>query len=244
MSRFAAGTVVGGLIGLPAGIFGVGFGLLVGTLVDQAVVRARERRSVARLLESPLQDAALQALPVETAIVVLTFAVGGDLSKADRSLVLRRLVDRYQPSRRRAARLKRLCGEGVGPAPRANSADLTEFLRRKLPLSEREAVVDLLLAVGADPARVRRIAEWWEIPGQRYRALRDPYRVLDPGSCALLGVSPVAGVEEVKRVYRTLAVQFHPDAATGLDDSQRRQAEQAYLKVQAAYQRIMREFDN
>ena len=244
MKRLPLGTLLGGLIGLPAGVFGVGFGLLVGTLVDQAVQRGRERRSLVRLVEHPLGDGALQALPVETAILVLSLVIDGELSSDRRALVLQRLSELYQPPRRRAAELARIAGEAASLALHADSAGLTEFLRRKLPLHEREAVVDLLLAVGVEPVRVRRIAERWDIPGERYRALRDPYRVLDPQACALLGVSPAAGPDEVKRVYRALAVQFHPDAAGGLDEAQRMQAEQAYLRVQAAYHTIMREFEN
>ena len=243
MRRVPVGTLVGGLVGLPAGVFGVGFGLLVGTLVDQALLRARERGSITRLVENPLQDTAQQSLQPEAAVLVLAFVVGGSLSNDTRARVLQWLIERYSTSRRRIGELERIAQDGPELALQAASADLAEFLRRRLPPAELEAVIELLLSIGCPALRVRRLAERWQIPAERYRTLRDPYRVLDSQACAVLGVSPAAGPEEVKRVYRALAVQFHPDAAAGLDESQRRQAEQAYLKIQAAYQTIMREFD-
>ncbi len=112
MRRVPVGTLVGGLVGLPAGVFGVGFGLLVGTLVDQAVLRARERRSITRLVENPLEDTAQQSLSPEAAILVLAFVAGGTLTSDTRARVVQWLIERYSTSRRRVGRLERIAQDG------------------------------------------------------------------------------------------------------------------------------------
>ena len=55
--------------------------------------------------------------------------------------------------------------------------------------------------------------------------MKDPYQVL--------GVSPDASDEEIKRAYRRLAKQYHPDANPGAEEAARRMKE-----VNEAYDRI------
>lgn len=242
MKRYPLGTVIGGLVGLPAGLFGVGFGVLVGALVDQAVVQVRERRSLTRRLERPLAESEPE-IPTDTAILVLAFVVAGDLPRPALEPLLRRIDELCGPSAARLRRLLRLAGEGPALAMHANSGELAELLRRRMPREQRETVIGLLLSVAGEPARVRRVAEHMGVTRRRYLELRAPYRALDPRACRILGVSPDCALEDVKRAYRTLAAQFHPDAGAGLDPEQRRQAEQAYLTVQAAYHGLLREFE-
>ncbi len=60
--------------------------------------------------------------------------------------------------------------------------------------------------------------------------MTDPYRVL--------GVTPGATEEEIKKAYRRLCKQYHPDLHAGKPDE--KEAEQRFLMVQQAYQEIMR----
>ena len=57
----------------------------------------------------------------------------------------------------------------------------------------------------------------------------DPYQVL--------GVSPTATDDEVKKVYRQLCKKYHPDANVGKPDAA--QAEKKFMEVQQAYEEIM-----
>lgn len=59
--------------------------------------------------------------------------------------------------------------------------------------------------------------------------MTDPYQVL--------GVSPTASDDEVKKAYRQLCKKYHPDANVGKPDNA--QAEKKFMEVQQAYEEIM-----
>ena len=58
----------------------------------------------------------------------------------------------------------------------------------------------------------------------------DPYQVL--------GVSPDASDDEVKKAYRTLSRRYHPD--TNVNNPNKAQAEEQFKKVQQAYEEIQK----
>ncbi len=59
----------------------------------------------------------------------------------------------------------------------------------------------------------------------------DPYKVL--------GVSPDATDEEIKKAYRTLSRKYHPDA--NINNPNKAQAEEMFKRVQQAYDIIMKQ---
>lgn len=56
---------------------------------------------------------------------------------------------------------------------------------------------------------------------------------------SILGVSPTASDDEIKKAYRTLSRKYHPDANINNPDAAR--AEEKFKEIQAAYQQIMHE---
>jgi len=55
----------------------------------------------------------------------------------------------------------------------------------------------------------------------------------------ILGISPDASDDEVKKAYRTLSRKYHPDA--NVNNPNAAQAEEKFKEIQSAYQQIMRE---
>ena len=55
----------------------------------------------------------------------------------------------------------------------------------------------------------------------------------------VLGISPSATDEEIKKAYRTLSRKYHPDA--NVNNPNREQAEERFKEIQQAYNQIMQE---
>ena len=60
--------------------------------------------------------------------------------------------------------------------------------------------------------------------------MTDPYKVL--------GVSPNASDDEIKKAYRTMSRKYHPDA--NINNPNKAQAEEMFKRVQQAYNQIMK----
>ena len=61
--------------------------------------------------------------------------------------------------------------------------------------------------------------------------MSNPYEVL--------GISPSASDEEIKKAYRNLSRKYHPDA--NINNPNREQAEEKFKQIQQAYDQIMKE---
>lgn len=57
----------------------------------------------------------------------------------------------------------------------------------------------------------------------------------------ILGVSPDASVQEIKRTFRRLALQFHPDCLSSLSDKQKQAAEECFITIRQAYRQALSE---
>lgn len=71
-----------------------------------------------------------------------------------------------------------------------------------------------------------------ETGGAQRQTTDDPHTIL--------GVAPGATPEEIRRAYRTLAAQYHPDKVAHLGEEFRTLAEQRFKEIQQAYEALRR----
>ncbi|MCI6082158.1 MAG: DnaJ domain-containing protein [Prevotella sp.] len=64
-------------------------------------------------------------------------------------------------------------------------------------------------------------------------SLEDAYKVL--------GVSPSASDDELRKAYRRLALEHHPDRVAALGEDVRRAAEKKFQEINSAKERIWKE---
>ncbi|MBU8913882.1 MAG: J domain-containing protein [Spirochaetales bacterium] len=92
--------------------------------------------------------------------------------------------------------------------------------------------------------RLRRLAQLIGLPDDWIRgALPTPVgstgiTPIDTEACAILGIEPDASLAEVRRAYRRLAAQFHPDTAMGLSPEQQEASSAAFVRIRSAYERV------
>jgi len=266
------GKIVGGGLGLTAGLFGMVFGIIVGHLVDEVLWTHLMRRLLRRFIRTGAVAVELDAVtPAISILVLLTDAARcGHASRAKAAAAVLRgyLYDRYATSTRRR-RLLDIAGEevlarteaeraaeddesaaGGGSAAGGESAEpadpFLKLLAGRLTHNERAEVAWLAGRVARDVGPcARRIADHIaQRLGADLRIVADAARQegeLDERACMLLGVPQNADRAEVRRAYRRLAAEFHPDGTVVLEAHQRREAEEAFIRIRDAYEQLMGE---
>ncbi|MFW6292469.1 MAG: J domain-containing protein [Spirochaetota bacterium] len=240
------GTLAGLAVGLLGGVFGALFGLFIGFLVDLVWAEFRVHRATIGYLDG---DAAPAWLPRQVAL-------GGELlghlqpyPRVDPAAVDRLAAELrpFHPERWARRQVERM----IVAAATHSWSGIDVYAARlaaACPLDERERVVSAVWnAIGRAgatlPAReeVRAIARRVGIDEgfiARELVLR---RFRDAEACAVLGIARDASRDEVRAAYRRLAAQFHPDTAATLSEQQRAATEQAFKRIQAAYETLLAE---
>ena len=247
-------VVIGALLGA---LFGGFAGLLIGAALGYAA-GAVLRQSVVGGLQV-----------VQSQLIDSTFSVMGALCKAD-SVVTRDEINaveqiftmlRLQDAQRRQAKAAFSLGKQPEFDLDAAVDQFARISRRRAPLIQLFLQLQVM-AVAADgkvdPAEhqmlvriARRLGLSEHDVAQLEALLRagtagpsargaPPSRDRLADAYAALGVSPDAGPSEIKRAYRKLISQNHPDklAARGLPESMRAVAEERSREINAAYDLI------
>lgn len=260
---FPWGKIVGGGLGLTAGLFGMVFGIIVGHLVDEVLWTHLMRRLIRRFIRTGAVAVELDEVAPAVSIMVLLIDAArcGQASRAKAVISVLRsyLYDRYATSTRQR-RLLDIAGEEVlarTESDRASEAadagksvahadPFLKLLGGRLAQNERAEVAWLAGRVARDVGPcARRIAD--DIArrlGADLRLVADAARhegELDERACMLLGVPQNADRAQVRRAYRRLAAEFHPDGTAVLEAHQRRQAEEAFIRIREAYEQLMGE---
>lgn len=238
------GTLAGLSIGALGGVAGALFGALIGLLVDLVAVELRAHRATIRFLDAEGVPAWLPR-PVPLAGQLLGYLRTGQGIPDDREVdaVADRMRSVYPDrfSRRLVERMILAAADHAWPGAQR----FAELVRSETEIEERElvasAVWDALRLTGSAGRARCRMHEIAKAVGLDEGFISRELVVtslLDAEACAVLGVPRDATQTEVRSAYRRLAAQFHPDTAGSLSEEQVHATEQAFKRIQAAYETL------
>lgn len=246
------GRVVGAVLGIPAGIFGVILGYLVGWLVDQTIKVSRQNASLQAFLtgRGPIRGAKAEARIFVASVAVMMRVASSNGSATIRQVEMMRdwLSDRYRVSEQGSFGLSRVVDEAYRLRNEIDIRQACETLAAEFEEDETAALIVFLTDLGeadshgltaSSRQQIRRIGSLLGVDTTSIDLVLTRTPKLDAEACAILGLPTDATADEVRRVYRTLASQFHPDSAAGLTADQVRLSQEAFVRIKAAYERLI-----
>ncbi|MFW6337605.1 MAG: DnaJ domain-containing protein [Alkalispirochaetaceae bacterium] len=246
MRRYLS-RLLGTLIGLSGGWYGVIVGFLVGTLFDTLLESRRRSRGVELFLREGRAPRKRSELWILAALATrLTTLEGAPIREQIQGM--RSYLGRHFELRN--SQMEEII-DSVALHPRVVNENA--LLQRWVALGEERKLW---------PEEV--VCWFYELAGERKDGIRPGERewirwigrriglgesqlatieaeapFLEEEAAAILGVPRSADREQLRRVYRRLAAQFHPDTAVVLAEEQRRSSEGAFVKIRDAYERLM-----
>jgi hypothetical protein len=239
----------------------VAFGFLIGLLVDRVIADRVRRARIERFLTHPQWMgwfprglSGLDSSFVAAAGLALAAArTSGPLGFEQIRQLRDALMESFAERRSSADAAAHVLEDASRVADRVCVDKLAALLYRRWSRRRRVEFMQITISVAAhgavrgaapDSGVIRRIGEGLGLPEADIRRLLRSGDPRDREACAVLGVSPDASEQEIKRVYRQLATQFHPDTLGALDEDQRRQSAEAFIRIQEAYRRLMGDADD
>ena len=156
----------------------------------------------------------------------------GDVAAQQGNDILLRLFEEEQKQGRAAFRntIRKGCEDAARHMDYSGRLQLLNFL---VMIAQADGHVDQTEIVA-----LKEVAQWMQLPASEVDSmlhlsgdsLEDAYKVL--------GVEPTATDEELKKAYRRLALEHHPDRVAKLGDDVRRAAEKKFQEINAAKERI------
>lgn len=247
-----AGLLVGGILGLLSGlhIFGLAIGSLLGYFADELLHGKRILKWGVRLAASG-EPGTLDDEWIERSISIAlaaNVAAEAGTGLAERELTSGRIIGGLSIAGR-AEGLARQLIERMYEIP-VNFLDLSGLFRQRYNKERRVELMRLILSVCAGPegqltssqdSTIAEIVRGLEIPDDVYTALRTEVIPVNYEAYETLGIRNDADLQEIKTVYRRLAAQFHPDTAAELEETQQKESQEAFVRIQNAYKAILKE---
>jgi DnaJ like chaperone protein len=242
----AAGPLAGGLAGLAGGLPGLFIGLVMGYLLQELIRQFRTDRAILAYFEDPGRPGFNEGEPGLAAFCALGVLVGGNEARAGRCA-----AGVFPGGRSTAPLIESFCRLAASRRRELNLDLLAESLAaRRASLGDLPALGKALHTLASGDEELKTAAAIRGILDPGYRAFEKEVhaaaeRLMDrqgPESndpWHILGLAPGASEEEVKSSFRRLAIRFHPDSLSALDEAQRAGAARTFLKIKEAYQTIM-----
>lgn len=124
-----------------------------------------------------------------------------------------------------------------------------KLLLECMPLAQRKYLLEYLYNLAkADGAIVKeeiliidRIAGLLGFNGIGYEKIKIKYlKIASEDEYAILNIKKDASLSEIKKAYRKLANQFHPDKLIDATEEEKAKAKTEFQKIQSAYEKIMK----
>ncbi|MFO8042917.1 MAG: DnaJ domain-containing protein [Alkalispirochaeta sp.] len=247
MRRFL-GRIVGFSIGALAGPGGALFGFLAGWLVDQFRHTQGPWWRLEQFLTHPHRERRRDYVELWGSAAIVT-----DVLRADgppRVVQVEHALEHPWPALSRSRRKRRrrrmvssrravidLC---LRTPQRINTTAIIDTLQQ-WDDSRKADLLELLVSVAcadsggmseAELAVIRTVAEQFSLPVPAWHGL-------DRNACTILGVAEDADEATVRRAFRSLAAELHPDTGAHLEPEQRRTMADAFVRIRHAHDRLL-----
>ena len=161
----------------------------------------------------------------------------GESAAVQGNQILLRLFEeqKYIDSRQYKNRIRQVCLQIAANLNHSERLQLMAFLVEiakadgNLPPSEKSALYEVGLYLGLSQSEVDSML-YLDSGSSSSGSLDDAYKVL--------GISPDATDEEVKKAYRKLALEHHPDRVSTLGEDVKKAAEKKFQEINAAKEKI------
>lgn len=85
------------------------------------------------------------------------------------------------------------------------------------------------------------IANYMRIGSSDFNSIKSMFYSDTNAAYAILGLTPDATNDEVKKAYRKMAIEYHPDKVSYLGEDVQKSAKEKFQKIQEAYENIKKE---
>jgi DnaJ like chaperone protein len=128
-------------------------------------------------------------------------------------------------------------------------ADVCYQIRDRLEYHSRLELLHLLYGIAladgslhaAELNLINQIASYINIAANDQQSIRSMFIKDNESAYKILGVDRNDSVAEIKKAYRKLAIEFHPDKVSYLGEEFRKDADEKFRKINEAYEKIKKE---
>ncbi len=125
-------------------------------------------------------------------------------------------------------------------------SEITTQIRENMNYSSRIELINFLFNLANADGEIHRtelsviqqIATDFLISPKDYNAIKAMFIDDSDAPYKILGISSTATNDEIKKAYRSMAIKFHPDKVSYLEEKMRKTAEEKFKKVNEAYREI------